>query len=290
MNGRNYVPFKTKKSSSIVSTTDSLLSELSCSTQVIGQVNSSSTPNGQITGKKLSSSTQKLTDNSRTLSQTKLNGSSTFNKQSINKSNTSSSVNRHHLLKKRPFSTSMSSVNNLNRNWCSMTSLASHQSERTNCTYLLRPSNQLPNTPLNKIDLINAIPQTTTTRFYLNYSVPTRSVLTSDNELVDCPVHFSHRCNPFTCYHHQMYINSLENDKSSNDKSLNDKSLNDSCSTLTINNLSTPSTTSDLNSTSNSDVNHSNLDDVGAYCIFYLRILFYSVILKLILKLNLNLD
>jgi hypothetical protein len=71
MNGRNYVPFKTKKSASIVSTTDSLLSELSCSTQVIGQVGS----NGQLSKKKYSS-TQRL-NNDRTdqyRSHGKLNG------------------------------------------------------------------------------------------------------------------------------------------------------------------------------------------------------------------------
>ena len=261
MNGRNYVPFKTKKSSSIVSTTDSLLSELSeksCSTQVIGgQLNNS---NGQLAKKKLSASSQKLSESARIdlyRSHGKLNGSTTFNKQTINKSITSSSQNRLLALsKKKPFSTSMSSVNNLNRNWCSMTSLASlasHQSERTNCTYLLRPSNQLPNTALNKIDLINAIPLQSNTRFYLNYSSPIRSVLTSDNELIDCPVHFQHRCNPFSCYLHQMYINSLENEK---------QALSNSNST--IHNLSTLSTTSDLNSTSNTDIHtHSNhLDDV----------------------------
>lgn len=248
MNGRNYVPFKTKKSSSIVSTTDSLLSELSCSTQVIGQVDS----NGQLNKKKYSS-IQRLNGSHCKLngnSMTPTNGSTgTFNK-SIKTATSSSRL----VLKKRPFSTSMNSVNNLNRNWCSMTSLASHQSERTNCTYLLRPSNQLPNTHLNKIDLINAIPQQTNTRFYLNYSSPIRSVLTSDNELIDCPVHFSHRCNPFTCFHSQLY-NNLANSSLENQKS-------NSTSTLTINNLSS---TSELNSASNTDVNQSNLDDVGNY-------------------------
>lgn len=248
MNGRNYVPFKTKKSSSIVSTTDSLLSELSCSTQVIGQVDS----NGQLNKKKYSS-TQRLNGDKSELyrSHGRLNGStpvSAANGSTFNKSIKTTTSSSRLLLKKKQFSTSMSSVNNLNRNWCSMTSLASHQSERTNCTYLLRPSNQLPNTALNKIDLLNAIPQQTNTRFYLNYSSPVRSVLTSDNELIDCPVHFSHRCDPFTCFHNQLYINSLNSQPKSN-----------STSTLTIN-LS--STTSDLNSTSNTDVNHSNLDDV----------------------------
>lgn len=255
MNGRSYVPFKAKKSPSMVSTTDSLCSELSCSTQVIGPAgqsvsscSSAGHSNGQLARKKLSASTQRLSENpARTLSHGRLNGSTgTFSKQCSSGSIPSTPRN-HPLLKKKPFSTSMSSVNNnLNRNWCSMTSLASHQSERTNCTYLLRPSSQLPNAPLNKIDLINAIPPLTTTRFYLNYSSPVRSVLTSDNELIDCPIHLQHRCNPFTCFLHQMYINSSENEKQQQPP---------------------PPPLSNSDSASNSDVhqlNHSNLDDVGA--------------------------
>ena len=218
----------------MVSTADSLSSELSCSTQVIGATGSNQS-NGALK-KPLSASTQRLAEHpARTLSHGRLNGSTgTFVKQSS--ASSILSTPRAHLLKKKPFSTSMSSVNNLNRNWASMTSLASHASERTNCTYLLRPSNQLPNTHLNKIDLINAIPPLTNTRFYLNYSSPVRSVLTSDNELIDCPVHFSHRCNPFTCYLHQMYIQSSENEKQP---------------------LSTDLSNGDVQSS------HSNLDDVG---------------------------
>lgn len=259
MNGRTYVPFKAKKSPSMVSTTDSLCSELSSSTQVIGpagqSVSSCSSAagqsNGQLARRKLSASTQRLSENpARTLSHGRLNGSTgTFNKREHSSGSITGTPRQHPLLKKKPFSTSMSSVNNnLNRNWCSMTSLASHQSERTNCTYLLRPSSQLPNAPLNKIDLLNAIPPLTTTRFYLNYSSPVRSVLTSDNELIDCPVHFSHRCNPFTCYLHQMYIHSSENEKQpplSNSDSSN----------------------SDAHQLNHS--NHSNLDDVGLLVNFF---------------------
>lgn len=269
MNGRNYVPFKTKKSASVVSTTDSLISELSCSTQVIGQVDN------QLNKKKFSSSTQIRLNNKgdHYRSHGKLNGSTTHTNnqmqngnsstQTFNKQTIKHSASTNRLLKKKPFCTSMSSVNsNLNRNWCSMTSLASHQSERTNCTYLLRTSSQLPNTHLNKIDLINAIPQTTNTRFYLNYSSPIRSVLTSDNELIDCPIHLSHRCNPFTCYHNQLY-NSQSNENNIDKEEFSNKSISKSISnsTLTFNNLST---TSDLNSTtSNIDNSSSNLDDVG---------------------------
>ena len=56
MNGRNYVPFKAKKSPSMVSTADSLSSELSCSTQVIGATGSNQS-NGALK-KPLSASTQ----------------------------------------------------------------------------------------------------------------------------------------------------------------------------------------------------------------------------------------
>lgn len=94
------------------------------------------------------------------------------------------------------------SQGSLARHWGSVSSLA--PSERSTATFLLRPGYNGKAAPLSKLELANAIPLTTSARFYLNYS-SVRSVLTSDEQLVHCPLHLAHRCNPFSCYHPQVY-------------------------------------------------------------------------------------
>ena len=114
--------------------------------------------------------------------------------------------------------------------WGSLSSLA--PSERSTATFLLRNGNGKA-APLSKLELTNAIPLTTSARFFLNYS-SVRSVLTSDEQLVHCPLHLSHRCNPFSCYHPQMYNNSAftGNTSSSNHNNSNSSSSNSSSTTV----------------------------------------------------------
>lgn len=97
------------------------------------------------------------------------------------------------------------SQGSLARHWGSVSSLA--PSERSTATFLLRGNGGGKAAPLSKIELTNAIPLSSSARFYLNYS-SVRSVLTSDEQLVHCPLHLSHRCNPFLCYHPQLYNSS----------------------------------------------------------------------------------
>lgn len=106
------------------------------------------------------------------------------------------------------------SQGSLARQWGSVSSLA--PSERSTATFLLRPGGgKAP--PLSKLELANAIPCTTSARFYLNYSSP-RSVLTSDEQLVNCPLHLAHRCNPFSCYHPQMYSSTVATKEANTDQ------------------------------------------------------------------------